>query len=124
MARRIKRIYRENNHETNFTIIDNDVISDSNLDFDARGVLMYLLSKPDFWKVRINDIMNNGNIGKSKAYKIITKLCENYYIKKINVKNNKGRYTELIYLVYEIPNKSEINLEDIPYSDLPEPDTP
>jgi hypothetical protein len=43
-------IVRSARPESNFTIISNDVINDQRLSFKARGLLVYLLSKPDAWR--------------------------------------------------------------------------
>ena len=40
-----------------FTIIQNSMAQDKDLSLDARGLLLYLLSKPNGWKVRVDDIM-------------------------------------------------------------------
>lgn len=42
-----------------FTAIDNTPLQDSSVSFKARGMLAYLLSKPDTWEVSIEDLMNN-----------------------------------------------------------------
>ncbi len=39
-----------------FAIISNRLANDKALSFEARGVLVYLLSKPDNWEVKISDI--------------------------------------------------------------------
>ena len=40
----------------NFTILSNAVINDERLSFRARGVLIWLLSKPDDWRTRSDSI--------------------------------------------------------------------
>lgn len=44
---------------SNFTQIDNDVAQNAGLSFKARGILLYLLSKPDDWEVAMSDVVNN-----------------------------------------------------------------
>lgn len=47
----------------NFTVIPNEIINDSRLPGDALGLLVYLLSKPDDWKVLIRAISSDGRFG-------------------------------------------------------------
>ena len=54
----------------------------SNLSFEARGVLAYILMKPDDWETNIGDIMREGNIGREKAYRIVNELIEHGYAER------------------------------------------
>ena len=47
-----------------FAIIPNAVAEDKRLSFEARGVLCYLLAKPNNWQVQISDIKKQGNFGR------------------------------------------------------------
>ena len=39
------------NHKASYTVISNELINDSRLDYKDVGLLVYLLSKPDSWEV-------------------------------------------------------------------------
>jgi hypothetical protein len=43
-----------------FSQIPNDILKDPNLSWSAKGVLCYLLSKPDNWTCSFTDIVKNG----------------------------------------------------------------
>jgi hypothetical protein len=43
-----------------FTVLSNRVIEDIRLSFRARGVLVYILSKPDNWIVRVPELVKAG----------------------------------------------------------------
>jgi hypothetical protein len=45
--------------EPGYAMIDNRALNDPRLSLKARGLLVYLLSKPNDWKVRIADVANN-----------------------------------------------------------------
>ncbi len=47
-----------------FTTIDRDLINDYSLSFRARGILVWLLDKPDGWTVRSDFISRAGNEGR------------------------------------------------------------
>ena len=44
-----------------YTVIDNTVINNKKLSFKSRMILIYLLSKPNTWKVRIGDIVKSSD---------------------------------------------------------------
>jgi|GEM_PF-3239171 len=48
----------------NFTQIDNRILCRKDLSFRAKGVLLYLLSRPPQWKVVLNDIVKRGRDGR------------------------------------------------------------
>lgn len=82
-----------------FTIIPNDLACDERLSFEARGVLCYLLSKPNDWKVNCKDIQRSGDIGRQKAYSILSELIESGYVHRSKVENaqKKHNYQYVIY---------------------------
>jgi hypothetical protein len=43
----------------NFTIIDNALLREAHLSWEARGLQGYLLTKPDTWEVRMYDLVNS-----------------------------------------------------------------
>ena len=59
----------------NFTIIPNDLVNDERLTFEALGLLTYLLSQPDDWRVVPGQIKNRGGVGRNKTYQLIKELA-------------------------------------------------
>ncbi|MEU9334139.1 hypothetical protein AB0D49_13415 [Streptomyces sp. NPDC048290] len=49
---------------TGFTVLPTATLEDSRLSFRARGVLAFLISKPDEWRVRAESIASAGKEGK------------------------------------------------------------
>ena len=47
--------------EKNYTKVDNNLINDYNLSWEAKGVLIYLLSKPPNWKPSKLDIQRHAS---------------------------------------------------------------
>jgi hypothetical protein len=75
---------------------------DENLSFEARGLLAYLLSKPDDWKVILSDVQRNGNIGRDKARRLLKELESAGYIKKEDQTiNPDGTFGNIPYRIYE-----------------------
>lgn len=93
--------YRINKREQYF-IASNHVINDGRLSWEARGVLMYLLSKPDGWIVRNKDIENGGNAGRDKVRRIIKELQKCGYLHRQRIQMSNGQY-DWMTEVYEQP---------------------
>ena len=99
-----------------------DTAQDRNLSYEARGVLAYILSRPDDWHVQVADLIIQADgkkttkAGKSKVYAILDELAEHgYIVKPKRFQDDKGKWIWTPYEVYERP-----------YTDLPdmgEPET-
>lgn len=88
--------------EGDFTVIPNEIVNDRELSFKAKGVLLYLLSKPTTWKVRKKDIENNGKDGKDSIRSAIKELEKRGYIELGGQERNEdGTLGEMVYHVYD-----------------------
>jgi hypothetical protein len=99
----------------NFALVPNAVAEDDRLSFEARGLLVYLLCKPNNWKVRITDIQNAGGIGRDKTYRLLKELRDVGYI-VLDIRRGAGaRIEEQNYIVYDcaIPGR-------LPFPEKPE----
>ncbi|MCV9910209.1 helix-turn-helix domain-containing protein [Brucella sp. HL-2] len=83
-----------------FTTVPNEIANDSAISFEARGLLIYLLAKPDQWAVNIRDIQLQGNIGRDKAYKLLRELKERGYILAEDTRTG-GRFNSINYIVFD-----------------------
>lgn len=71
--------------------------------YEGRGMLAYLLSKPNDWDLRISDLIIDG-CGRDKVYRIIGELVEKCYIIRTVLKDDETkRYTQTVYTIYEEP---------------------
>jgi len=74
---------------------------DNTLTWEARGVLAYLLSKPDDWQVMIKDLQQN--CGRDKARTILKELQDHKYLSVEQVHDAKGKFSRNQYRVFETP---------------------
>lgn len=90
----IYRITKSNN----FTLVDKGFIYDNRLSLDAKGILCYMLSKPNYWKFYASEIQKTLNVGRKIVEKSIKELQNFRYIraKKINKRN-------IEYKIFEKP---------------------
>ena len=54
-----------------YFVVDNALFSDAQLSWEARGLMGYLLSKPDDWRVRLYDLVAHGPAGQHKIQRIV-----------------------------------------------------
>ena len=101
-----------------FVVMDQRAVEDDRLSWAARGLLCYLLSRPDDWKVLVNDLRKRGNLGRDGIYRLLRELRELGYARFQHVRDKHGRIRGGFYFIREIA--------DSPYPDLPDtvkPDT-
>ena len=68
-----RTIYRVSGRKR-WVTIDQRAIEDARLPWAARGLLVYLLSKPDDWQVRVKDLQKRGDLGRDGIYKLLAVL--------------------------------------------------
>ncbi len=64
----------------NFSILDNDIVNDAVLTIKAKAVLIYLLSKPHDWQLRIGDIKKKLHIGTHSVRSALKNLMQSGYV--------------------------------------------
>ena len=93
--------------ERNYTTISNYPLRDPSLSFKATGVLATLLSYPDNWNVNVKHLAGLKSDGETSVKSALKELREAGYIKKIPVKDDKGRISHWESFIYETPQKDE-----------------
>lgn len=93
-------------HTSEFTIIANKSLQDTELTWAATGLLSYLLSLPDDWTVNINDISKRKETSKYEVRKLLNELIRKGYVVKV-VEREVGQIKQVIYKVLEIKYKKE-----------------
>lgn len=67
-------IRAEHGRKNPYFLMRRGVAQDSLLSFGARGVLAYLLSKSENWKVRLGDLRREGGIGRDAVRSLLREL--------------------------------------------------
>ncbi|WP_297789130.1 hypothetical protein [uncultured Anaerococcus sp.] len=73
---------------SNFTIIDNAYLKDSELSFKAKGILTYILSLPDSWVIYIDQLITTSKEGEVAFRSGLSELIKKGYIKRYPVMEN------------------------------------
>jgi DnaD/phage-associated family protein len=83
----------------------NEPFNDKRLSWEARGLMGYLLSKPDNWEVRSADLDAQGPAGSRKIKRMLAELKMYGYMNRIRIKLPNGKF-EWTTEVYESPSQN------------------
>lgn len=75
--------------ENPFVQIDKRPLGDMRLSWRAKGILAYLLSKPDDWTVQTGDILNHGTEGRDAVRAAMIELRDTGYAKLENTRDGR-----------------------------------
>lgn len=76
-----------------FTTIDRATVNDPRLSFRARGVLMWLLDKPDDWQADARTIATAGSEGRDAVRAALAELEEHGYLVRRKYRGENGQWT-------------------------------
>lgn len=122
MANKKTRIKRaQHGAQNHYFLMNRETAQNRDLSFEARGLLSYVLSKPDTWQIEIDDLKQKG-CGRDKAYRILKELIDTRYVARIITRDAKKRIVEVDYIVHEepLPEKPDTALPDTENQDSKE----
>ena len=96
-----KYIFRRRLQEK-YTVVANDLIRDTRLSWEARGLLIYLLSQKPEWVVRKTDLERQSQANDFVVSRILKELASLGYIYRERVQNDEGRF-EWVTFVFDEP---------------------
>lgn len=94
------------NKENPYVMINKGFLNDKNLSLKAKGLLSYLLSLPDDWKIYEQDLVTRHKDGRDSLRSGVNELIQSGYITMEKIRNEKGQFIEYKYTVYERPNNT------------------
>jgi len=86
---------------SNYSVISNVHLQDDSLSWKAKGILSYLLSKPDSWQIYVSHLKNQSTDGRDATASGIRELIEAGYITRDYSRNEAGQITGRDYVVHE-----------------------
>ena len=125
-----------------YVTINNSVFTDQRLSWKAKGIMGYLLSRPDNWKVIVGDLVKQSKDGRDAVYAGLKELKQHGYLEHRPVRQLDGKkaITGWEYIVHEEPIETakepltenpkvdqkqvDYPLTDFPYVDNPDVDNP
>lgn len=108
---------------SNFTVVDNEILKNNKLSLKAKGLLVILLSLPNEWEFSVSGLSSLSKDGRDSTRSTLKELEKNGYLKMEQTKNDDGMFGKVVYNVYEVPftgNPSTGNpFTDKPFTDIP-----
>lgn len=118
MAERKTRIYRSTN-QTNYSVINNEVLRRDDLSWKAKGIMCYILSLPNDWEIYLEELQRHATDGKSSFRSGWNELKEKGYVKRHPIKEG-GKFVEWRTEIVE-----SLDLTTFPpYTDFPQVEKP
>lgn len=102
--KRLNEVIRVQKRPNNFVMMDKSFLEDERLSYKAKGILAYLLGKPDNWKVIVGNLVNYSTDGKASVYAGLKELNQFGYYEKIPIRDDKGHFVRWESTVYECPD--------------------
>lgn len=114
-------IYRRKK-EKNFTIVDISLLSNKELSWKAKGLLIFMLSRPDDWEFTVRGLSYFGMDGIESVSSGIEELETKGYLVRKRIRE-KGRYGKMVYDIYEVPCQKK-PIQDFPAQEKTEKNDP
>lgn len=101
-------IKRSPRPESCFYILNKSISEDKKLSWGARGMLVYLLGKPDNWTVSLKQLENETkdsgkHSGRDAVRALVSELITVGYLKVEQSRTESGHFDKANYTVYETP---------------------
>lgn len=96
-------IFRMQRYKKNFTIIGNEIINNEDLSAMARFILMYLLSKPQDWKVSARRLEKGTGLSREKIGKCLRELEVNHYAELQRIQYDNGKFAGTYWAIADSP---------------------
>jgi DnaD/phage-associated family protein len=91
------------NKDNPFVMIDRRPIDNHKLSFKAKGILAYLMSRPNGWEVSVTDLVKHGTDGEASIRSGLKELKDAGHM-KYTTSRKEGRITGWLIEVYEVPS--------------------
>lgn len=94
--------------DAGYYVLDNRIVEDRRLSWDARGLLIFLLAKPDHWTVSIEHLRAQTRdarkaTGRDGIYAILAELRDAGYLTAEQSREAGGAFGQTNYVVSEVP---------------------
>ena len=111
------------NKDNPYVMLDRRPLENKKLSFKAKGILAYLMSRPDGWEVSVSDLVKRGADGKASVRAGLKELRDAGHMRYM-VSRQQGRITGWIIEVYELPLTENLTDENPTDEIIDEGDTP
>jgi len=117
-------IVRVQKRDPGFVQIDKEPLENEDLSWKAKGLLAYLLTRPDDWQVRPSHLQTISDDGRDATYSGLQELHEAGHIEKRQIRDKNGHFDGTEYVVFEVPRDTENPDTENPDTDSPDTENP
>ena len=111
-------IYRVvKNKDNPYVMIDRRPVDNPALSFKAKGILTYLLSRPDGWEVSVADLIKHGAEGEAAVRSGLKELKDAGHM-EYKQSRKEGRITGWLIKVYEVPITPDSDFQQVENQDV------
>jgi hypothetical protein len=117
---------RKKSYQSNFTIVSNEIARSNKLSWDEKGMILFLMSHDESWKLYKSNIHSWSSNGKDSTRRIFDSLSEKGYIKSYQVldSNNLFKGWEHVFDIDRFMDESsESDKPDVAPPDMVNNDT-
>jgi hypothetical protein len=91
-----------------YVMVHKGIVMDTRISYKAKGLLFYLLSRPDDWQVYEGELTRHSTDGLRAVRSGIKELLQAGYLKRFRLHKPNGQLAGFEYHVHEVPAKSTI----------------
>lgn len=95
-----------------FTRVPNTSVNDARLDLKARGLLLFMLSKPDGWTFRERSLADQAGVGRDQVRAALQRLMECGYVVR-RWQPCEGAPPIMVTEVYDTPIQPKVGLPEV-----------
>lgn len=96
-------IFRVHKEPGDYFQMHKNIVNNPEISYKAKGIMAYLLSKPNDWTVYFSDIVKRSTEGKAAVLSGVQELEQAGYIERVQKKGEDGKFLPVEWHVYEQP---------------------
>ena len=105
-------IVRIQKRQTPFVQIDRTVAEDPRLSWRSKGLMLYLLSRPDDWQVFMSDLEKRATDGRGSVKRALRQLAFYGYASLRTIRGKGGRVAGKTWAIFERPHPEGSGLDE------------
>lgn len=109
-ARTIIRTMKDRHNP--YVMIRKTIFEEPNISWKAKGIIAYVLSRPDDWQIWVADLVKRSTDGRDAVYTGLKELKENGYLRESIYRDQHGRISYREYVIYENPDDAPLDPEN------------
>ena len=104
----------QKNRQNPYVMIRNALFEDPAMSWKAKGLLGYILSRPDDWQIHVRDLAHRSTDGRDSVYAALRELKTRGYIQETVQRHARGYIVAREYVVFEEPQLDPENPDQVP----------